>query len=678
MPDCYAETGEGLLLIANGINKVLAWTGYGNTAEYAGLERPDNPPIGAPFGSGTISGTYYAYVSFVRRDGFESSLSDVSAAFTLTNAQEVNYSNVPVSNDPRVVKRRIYRTTAGQQRTAYLDVEIDNNSGSTATSDLPDTMLAVQLAYALLNDSNLTTILDNNPPPSDKPFAAWHLQRCYLGGFQEYAEGSCEVTLGSNVVVGRGTEWVSTFVGRLLYVDGGDATYEIDSVDEVNQTLTLVNPFLGVTNIFAAYAVRPTTGDSSTINFSLPSKPESWPPLNAISVPEDDDIVTGLMPMGGYLYILKRKSIYRFTAQNDPLRDGFIFLGSRRGCINHRCFVVIGDMALLLDERGIHSFSGQQESNDASSPVQDIFRAGGSTIPINWNASRYFHAVHSQTEQTVRWFVAFRGDYLPRHALAFNYVTGRWWIELYPRSVGASAVGNIGRAANTWGQQGGDRIYLGGDSNSFFAMMEAAPDVLAEKSARVYGVTSAGIESITLSGPIPTSAIGAPIVVRNGGGRLQTRRITGVSGSTATVSPPWLIQPDAGDKVQIGGFGYQIVTQGLRFAGGEATVERNAEIGFRPVAGQQVDVSWRNDFQPALVGCSASIRPSENFGVESVSGQAAREIDTTKQDGFALIEFNSLRETQTDGPRRMQMTIEGVGGAGRQSITQLTLKGIVS
>jgi hypothetical protein len=657
---------------------MLAFDGYGDTADFAGLVRPSSQVVAAPSGSGTLTGTYYAYVSYVRRDGFESSLSDVSAPFTLTNAEEVSYSSVPVSPDIRVVKRRIYRTTAQQQRTVYLDVEIDNNSATTAASDLTDSILAVQLAYPLLTDKNQSTTLNHEPPPNDKPFLAWHNQRGYGAGFQEYAEGSIEVTLGSNTVQGRGTEWKETFATRLLYIDGGDATYEIDSVDEDNQTITLLNPYLGVTNLFAAYAIRPFPTACNTVPYTLPDDAESWPPENAFTIPEDGDIITGLMPMGSFLYILKRRSIYRFTVQKDPLTDGETWLGTKRGCINHRCFVVIGDSSLLLDERGIHSFNGQQESNDASSPVQDIFRDGGGNIPINWNASHFFHAVHSLSEQTVRWFVAFRGHYLPRHALAYNYVTNNWWIEYYPRAVGASAVGNSGRAANTWSPSGGDRIYLGSDSNAFFALQENAPDVFAEKTARVYGVVSAGIETVTVSGLLPNAGAGMPVVVRNGRGRLQTRRITSVSGTTITVTPPWLIQPESGDKIQLGGFGYQVVTQGLRFAGGEVTSERNAEIGFRPVAGQQIDISWRHDYQAELQECSASIRPSENFGVANIKGQESREVDTTKLDGASLIQFNSLRENQTDGPRHVQITMEGVGGAGRQSITQVILKGIVS
>lgn len=677
MPDTYCENGEGLLLISNGIDLPLVWDGYASQAYPAGIVRPTNAVVGAPLGSGALNGTYIAYVSFFRADQFESSFSDVSASFTLTDAQEVAYTDIPTSPDPRVIGRRIYRTLDQESLTVYLDVEIDDNTSTTAFSDLDDPTLAQQIPFALLTQGNVTTTLDHEPPPSDKPFVAWHLERAYAAGYEDYAEGSCEVQLGSSLIQGRGTEWCPTFVGRNVYIAGGDATYQIAAVDVVNQIITTTNPYLGDTNLFAAYSIRPDPGVCNTLNYTLPSFLEAWPPLNGLAIPEDDDRTTGLMSMGGYLYILKRQSIYRLTVQSDPATDGFVFLSVHRGCINNRCWVTVGDAALFLDERGVHSFDGSQGDNDLSTNIQDIFRIGGSTIPINWQASKWFHSVHSLTEQTVRWFVVFRGDYLPRHALAFNYVLNRWWIEEYPRAVGASSIGLIGKPSNTWGQ-GGERVYLGSDANEMYALTESGPDVLQEKSAKVLIVTAAGIETLVLSGDLPASAVGAPIVVRTGRGRLQTRRVVAITDNIVQISPPWLIQPKEGDSVQIGGFSYQIMTQGLRFAGGEATGERSAEVGYRPVKGQTLDVSWRNDFTPDLVGCCASIRPSQNFGVEEIRGESARVIDASKQEGYSLIQFNSLREGQTDGPRRLQMILEGVAGAGQQSITSIILKGIAT
>lgn len=676
MPNSFAADGTGLLLIADGIGPVLRFDGYETTAENAGLVAPTTAPTATPSGVGSMSGGYFVYASFIRDDGFESSLGPAGGDFIVTNNAQIDYTNIPISPDPRVVGRRIYRNTDQQSLTVYLDVEIDDNSTTTASSSLSDTLLQAGLAFPLFNNENILQTLNNNPPPDTKPFVAFWLNRCFLAGYTDYAEGSCEVSTGSLTVQGRGTIWKANWAGRFIYVDGGNATYEIASVNETLQQITLTKNFTGVTNLFAGYAIRPSPAEASLMYYSQANSPESWPPLNSFGIPDEDDVTTGLMPMYGFLYILKRNSIYKFTSQNDPALDGDLFLSVRRGCVNHRCWVVIDNAAFLLDQRGIHRFTGGQQSVSISDPVQDLFRDGGKT-PINWGASRYFHAAHSPNESTIRFFVAFRGDYLPRHALAFNYVLKRWWIEEYHRPIGASALGQAGKTAHGWGTSG-EQLYLGSDACSVVAHAQASPDLVLAPVAQNLPVLAAGFESITVQGQPDVSWVGSPVVHRsNAIGGLQTRRITAVNGQVLTIAPPWLMVPKADDEAIIGGFPYQMRTQFLRFIDAEDTVERNLEVIFDRNKGSKFDIEIEYDARGKMEA-ACNISSIESYGVESVKGRTAMRVDMGNDNEFAQVRFDGLRESSSNGERTPSFTLTGVGGNKKDAIAQVVVKGVTS
>lgn len=681
MPESFAQTSEGLLLIANGIDPVLRFDGYSGQAEPAGLERPTTAVVASASGTGSITGSYTAYVSYLRSDGFESSLSPISGSFIAASAAQINYSSVPVSPDPRVTARRIYRNTNGQARTYYLDVTIDDNVTTTATSTTLDTILAARTAFPIfgldINGNSLDRTLNHNPPPDTKPFVAFHLNTCYLAGAVTYHEGSCEVAIGSRTVQGRGTEWKENWAGRFFYVDGAEATGEIESVDAATQILTLVDPYEGPTNLFANYAIRPSPGVSSLLHYcDVEGGAEAWPPTNAIEIPEEDDEVTGLMVMYGYLYVVKRRSIYKFTTGRDPGADGFLYLNSRRGCINHRSWVVVDESAYMLDDRGVHIFSGTLESQNVSEPIQDLFRDSTDT-PINWNVSRFFHASHSPGESTIRFFVAFRGDYLPRHALCFCYALQRWWIEEYYRPIGCSVLGQSALRQASWGSTG-EQPYLGSDANAIFALTPAVPDVALTPASLNRPVLSAGVNTVTVAGTLTGSLIGAPVVHRSAErGVLQTRRITAVSGSQITVHPVWLYRPEAEDEIVIGGFPYQMRTHEYAYAGGQKTGERSVEVDFSRNPGSYLDVEINQDELGPLVS-AATITAAANFGVESRKDRTTSRIDMAKKECFGRISFDGLREGATDGPRSCQIALTGIGGNKREAISQIVVKGVTT
>lgn len=676
MPDSFCQTEAGKTVIVNGIDPVLVWDGYSDTLAEAGIDAPTTAPTAYGSAGGSLNGTYIVYVTYIRDDGLESSLSPTSGTFILEHNGSIIYENVPVSPDPRVRARRIYRSLDGNARSIYLDVTLNDNVQQLTLSAKSDEDLFGGLAYPLLNNLNEFQGFNNNPPPDTKPFAAWHQGRCFYAGMAEYAEGSCEVVTGQLTIQGRGTDWRENWSTRFIYIQGADRTYEVASVVRSTQVLTLTDYYTGPSNLFAAYAIRPPPGETNLVYFSKVGEPEAVKPVDSFGVPEESDEITGLMPMFGFLYVLKRNSIYRFTSQNSPSRDGGIFLSTRRGVINQRCCVVVDDSAFMLDERGAYRFTGGQESQDISGNIQDFFRDGSENV-INWSASRFFHASHSPGESCIRFFVALAGDYLPRDALCFSYKLNRWWTEGYHRPIGCSHLGYRSRIAGTWGKTG-ETVFLGSDSNQIFALAQMSPDVVGSPTSVPFSVTSANICTVTVNGGTTADMVGASIVHRSQTvGGFQTRRIISVSGSTITVHPPWLSQPVLDDEVLVGGIPYQMRTQDLRYADSETTTQRNVEVFFNRNPGQKLDVEISNDyFGPQIA--AGTIAATANFGVEYQKSRSTQRADMGKKSGYAQINFGGLREGTTDGRRTMALTLSGVGGTKKDAIAQIVIKGATS
>lgn len=77
-PFTYAESAEGMVLMANGIDPVLAWDGLAEKAWPAGLVPPQNSVIVEGFGVGLLVGRRYAFVRWVDDRGNVSNLSQWS------------------------------------------------------------------------------------------------------------------------------------------------------------------------------------------------------------------------------------------------------------------------------------------------------------------------------------------------------------------------------------------------------------------------------------------------------------------------------------------------------------------------------------------------------------------------------------------------------------------------
>jgi hypothetical protein len=107
------------------------------------------PPLAAPMlaaGTGTgLTGAYQAKVSFAVKDanGFilsESPLSPISAAVTLAN-KNLAISNIPISLNPDVNCRRLYRTASGGT-VFFQSMDIDDNFTTSIVDGLSDDSLS--------------------------------------------------------------------------------------------------------------------------------------------------------------------------------------------------------------------------------------------------------------------------------------------------------------------------------------------------------------------------------------------------------------------------------------------------------------------------------------------------------------------------------------------------------
>jgi len=120
-----------------------------------GIVAPTTKPEIGSSGTGPLTGTYsYRYTFRNSTSGHESTASSISNDRIATN-EEINLTNIAVSTDSQVDKKRIYRTTAGGA--TYLFVAEIDNADTTFADSVPDTSLGSTEAP-----------LDNGPPSKFK------------------------------------------------------------------------------------------------------------------------------------------------------------------------------------------------------------------------------------------------------------------------------------------------------------------------------------------------------------------------------------------------------------------------------------------------------------------------------------------------------------------------------
>ncbi len=671
MPDNFCTASNGTLYISNGIDPVMKWDGLSGDLETSGVAKPTTAMTLAASGTGTITGTYYGYSRFVDADGNFSDLSPISAAVVAATDLTITYTNVPKPTQAKVRRRQIIRNTAGQTGTFYVDVDTQNLTATTFSSTKTDTQLQAQTSVPLFDSEGLPLANLHGVAPSWKTCLASSIDRLFLAGEEPYTEGAIAITSGSKTVTGAGTYWPANFSGRFLWVPGADKPYEIDSVDESAQTLTLLQSYAGATARYTEYSIRAPSAERRLLYFSEAGSPEAWPPTNAITVQEDGDEIVGLIPLESFLYIVCRRHMYKLSFQDGPNDDGFIFLSVGRGCANNRCWVVADEQAYLLDAAGIYRFSSG-EVEELSAPVQDLFEPTLKDLPfrLRWEASRWWHACHDPGRGAIRWFVTMSGSGLPRHALCLDLDRGAFWIEEYPFPVGASCVGLF---------KGERRVFLGGPAGQVYLLGENSLD-LVDSSAGTSRGRVTGSAPCTLSdayAEFADSIVGAPVVIVSGRGVGQRRKVVAVTTTTLALDVPWLVQPDESSVYQVGGIQYRYRTGWFRWLSGEDQQPRSLEVQFEPHDSEcLLDLAVYQDRKTTPEVWDSTRQGREAGGFDSRRGTARMTADMASGEPFARRNFDGRKERRLDGPRLVSFELSGVTAVEQVRLYHLSVEGV--
>jgi hypothetical protein len=295
-PIYFAQTSDGQVFFANGIDPMSSWDGFAPTFRLVGVPAPTEALHIAVSGLGDLEGSYVAYQRFLDDKNNPSNLSPISNTIVASGNSTVTYTDVPVPTDEKIVRRQILRNTAGQTSTFFVDVDTDDLGATTFTSTLTDDDLEVQEQVNLFEPGTGRSIADIfGLPPDNKPFIAHNNDRMFAAGHVVYRDGHCEVVNGSTTVTGIGTAWRTTFINRRFVVTGARAAYKIVDVDEDAQTLTLETEWIEATSYFASYSIAPFPAERRLVYYTEAGYPDAWPASNAIAIQEDNDEITGLM-----------------------------------------------------------------------------------------------------------------------------------------------------------------------------------------------------------------------------------------------------------------------------------------------------------------------------------------------------------------------------------------------
>ena len=614
-------------------------------------------------------------------DGSSGNSDYIGAGTWTSGVDTLQFTGVATTADPKVVRRQILRNTDGQTDTFYVDVDTTDLVSTTFNSTQVDDILAAGEAVPILDDNGLPLANANGVPPTQFTCLCPHLTRIFGSGQRDISDGSCIVTNGSATVVGVGTDWKIGLQGRYLNVKDATQTYQIMTVSESAQTITLTANYTDSTEKFAEYAISPAPAQRRLVYYTPAGLPESWPATYALAIQEDGDDITGLMARGSFLYILEKRHIYKLTFQNDPATDGALFLAANRGSVNERSWAIVDNDAYMLDEYGVWKFDANGQVSSLSTDIQEIFRPNSLYhFHVNWKAIDNFFCVVSRPQETVRWFVCLEGDDLPRHSLAYNYRLQRWWIEKWPFKVGAGVAAHIDNVPYT---------ILCGENNKTFCIWFGTTDVAQPDAGTIRGnvtdwtatnITDA-LANFSVSGI--GSAINSPATVVYGNGKSQERRVVDATATSLTLDYPLTVslntQSDPFPSVyQVGGINWKWRSTWMRLGQADSMVERSIEILYETSTNVGTfDFLLNQDFQGAEVQ-KDSVASDQGGGVETIDGYPERIVDLTKKSGVVQVRMPRTREGFADGTRYNQIEFSGSTNQDVVAIYEIIISGMGS
>ncbi len=585
----------------------------------------------------------------------------------------IAFTSVQIATDSKIVKRQILRNTDGQTTTFYVDVDTTDLTSTSLSSTQTDEQLSAGTAVPILDADRNPSANRHTKPLTYFAYLASHLDRLFMAGNIEYTRGHVKVTSGSTTVTGVGTDWKETFEGRYLYIAGADKSYEISTVSESAQTLTLVLPYLGNTDSFAFYAIKPPPAYRRLVMFSEAGLPQSWPAINGLSIQETGGEITGLMQKGPFLYILEDRHIHKLTFSASPLTDGAVFMVAQRGVVNNRSWVLVDDQAYMLDELGIHRFMGGNDIEHLSTGIQGVFRADEeSPYKIQWRQKEFFFATLDRQRETIRWFVVMDGNRYPKHALCLQYRQVRFWVEEYPFPIGGACSGQMAQIP---------QAFYGGQHAKVVAAWNGTLDLVSPTAGDVRSAaTSSTAFSLTdTAATWPTTGlVNAPIAIVNGTGKGQRRRIVSVSGTTLTIDSPWLELPDDTSVYQLGGIHWRYRSNWLRLSRAETTAQRRFEFSFEPTEdAAMANLRFLADTSDGAEIQQTTFSSEAGGGIASTKSEADMQVDLTRENGIVSKQLPGHKEHFIKGKRWTQFELEGETNADPVRLYSFLYEGVV-
>lgn len=612
-----------------------------------------------------ITGDYQCFQRWVDKDGYVSDPGPLSGVETITNRNTIKYDSIEPPADPRIVKRQIWRNTAGQLQNFYLDIETDDLISTEFTSSKTDEQLALSDLIAFTDVDGYTIPYLYGVPPYDKPFIAELRGRIFAVGSRRYSTGSAQVTNGSKTVTGIGTEWNSSLSGRRFIA--GSREYLIVAVNTEAQELTLDRTYAGETSAFALYVIAPYAAEELVVRWSDPvAGPEAWPLTAQMLLPQDGDVITGIVNYGDALYITKTRNIYRLNFTEDPAVDGEVSPAARRGCINFRCAVTVEGACLMLDREGIHAFIGGPNPQHISLPVGDLFREETDGLHINWESDLcMLHAIHHQELSTVKWYVTLAGDMYPQHAICYDYRRSRFSIESYPIPVTSScySLGITGKP-------------LLGTSEGRVLVADAGSLDLIEPGGTfmtIAAVNSAWSISLTEA---PKACEGVPAVIVNGTAAGVNSIITYQEDVEIQFQTPMEVLPNVGDKVQLGGIPYRFKTAGFNAERMGGNNPKSFTMRFDP--------NNTNLYGTLTVFKNGLSTPSTRAAARSPWGATSRNhmknpkhvtLDLSSPLGQVVEQLSFQGEKDTPANLEFQFQVDGSSGECKPKILEINVEG---
>lgn len=468
-PLSFARARNGYLLAVDGLSRGLVWDGVTASAKQIGIDAATDAPSITPAGSGSnFNGTYIAAYRYVEKNGAINTYGNISEITTFTattsTGSQAQWSGIkqPVSTNDRVTHIQLLRSTAGEATTLYLVTELTANPGgadATYTDTTNDLDLSENVSLPVTLPDGSLSARRFGVPPSYTPFIAQFQDRMFYAGRVKYAQGTV-ATSANTTITGTGTDWNADMAGRYIVIDGEPQSLLIDTASATSITTATAAT---TTASGKTYAIVADPLTRNQIFFSETDEPESVPSVNVVTVQEntgDEDEITGLMPYGLALYVLKERHVYSLTFVRQPIIDASIHMVTARGCVNNRSWVYFEGMAYLLDEQGIYRFNGYQ-ATPISEPIQDLFRDG----TLDWENRKWFFATVDQARALIYFFVGFDADNStrPKKALVYNVRNETWSVDHYLWELGGGCVAHMAGKIRTFLGAEDDQIVVTGE-----------------------------------------------------------------------------------------------------------------------------------------------------------------------------------------------------------------------